>query len=64
MSFETKHIYAIELTNEERLDMANLHVTLRENGILKQNSNLGMFMRDAFQRGLNEYRKELNKNYV
>jgi hypothetical protein len=64
MSSETKHIYAIEMTNAQRLEMAELHTQLREDGVLPINSNLGMFMKDAFYRGLNEYRKDLHKNYV
>ena len=64
MSSDAKHIYAIEMTNAQRLELAELHVELREEGILPKNSNLGMFMKDALYRGLNEYRKDLNKNYV
>lgn len=64
MSSETKHYYAIEMTNDQRLEVSELLVELRDNGILPGNTNLGMFMKDAFYRGLNEYRKDLNKEYV
>lgn len=59
MSAKTKHIYAIELTDEQVLEVAELHVQLRELGDLPENSNLGMFMRNIFYRGFNEYKKEL-----
>lgn len=59
MSADTKHIYAIELTNAQVLEVAELHMQLRECGDLPVNSNLGMFMRNIFYRGFYEYKKEL-----
>lgn len=64
MESDTKHIYAIEITNAERLEIAELHVRLRDEGVLPPNSNVGMFMRQAFYRGLNEYWKDVADPYL
>ena len=64
MSSETKHIYGVELTNAQVLEISSFHVQLRDEGRLPQNSNLGMFMKEIFYRGLNEYRKDFEKEYV
>ena len=64
MSSETKHMYVTELTNSQVLEISAIHIQLRDEGLLPYNSNLGMFMKDIFYRGLNEYRKDLEKDYV
>lgn len=61
MSSQTKHMYAIELTTDQVFEISELHVQLREQGILPSNSNLGMFMHSALYRGLAEFRKKLDE---
>lgn len=58
----TKYIYSMEFSNAQRLEVSELHMSLKEAGLLPTNSNMGMFMRDIFYRGFNEYRKELVKD--
>jgi hypothetical protein len=55
----TKHIYAIELSNEQRLEVSELLVNLREQGIIPSNENMGRFMYKCFFRGFYEYKEEL-----
>lgn len=59
---QTKYIYSMEFSNVQRLEVSELHMSLKEAGLLPTNSNMGMFMRDIFYRGFNEYRKELVKD--
>jgi hypothetical protein len=47
------------MTNEERLETAALMDSVREHGLVPANTNLGLFIRDCFYRGLNEYRKDM-----
>ena len=54
-----RHFFSIEMTNEERLETAALMDSVREHGLVPANTNLGLFIRDCFYRGLNEYRKDL-----
>jgi len=62
MESETKYIYSMEFSNAQRLEVSELHMALKEAGLRASNSNIGMFMRDIFYRGFNEYRKELVKD--
>lgn len=55
----TRHFFSIEMTNEERLEAASLMDAVREDGLLPANTNLGLFIKTCFYRGLNEYRKDL-----
>jgi hypothetical protein len=55
----TKHIYAIELSNGQRLEVAELLVNLSEEGIIPSNENMGRFMYKCFFRGFYEYKKDL-----
>ncbi|NBR23509.1 MAG: hypothetical protein EBU08_07005 [Micrococcales bacterium] len=59
-SGNTKHFQAIELTNQQRLEVAALMDQLREDGALPKNINMGQFINLCYLRGLNDYRKDLN----
>jgi hypothetical protein len=59
MSDQTKHIYALELTNTQRLEVAELMNQLKEAGLLMDKENMGMFMTTCFYRGFMEYKKDL-----
>jgi hypothetical protein len=59
MSDQTKHIYALELTNTQRLEVAELMDQLKEAGLLMDKENMGMFMTTCFYRGFMEYKKDL-----
>jgi len=59
MSDQTKHIYALELTNPQRLEVAELMDQLKEAGLLMDKENMGMFMTTCFYRGFMEYKKDL-----
>lgn len=58
----TRHYYAIELRNDERLEVAALMETLKDEGMLPLNMNMGQFLRECFARGYNDYRKDLVRN--
>lgn len=58
----TRHFYSIELSNDDRLDTSALLSSLKEEGMMSDNVNLGQFMRECFVRGLNDYRKDLVRN--
>ena len=59
MSDQTKHIYELELTNTQRLEVAELMDQLKEAGLLMDKENMGMFMTTCFYRGFMEYKKDL-----
>ena len=59
MSDHTKHLYALELPNEQRLEVAALMKNLKEAGLLLDRENMGMFMTQCFYRGFMEYKKDL-----
>lgn len=54
-----KHIFSVEVSNEDRLTMAALMSELRDLGYLKSDVNLGQFAKECLARGLNDYRKDL-----
>ena len=58
----TRHFYSIELTNDERLEAAALMDSLRDEGMIPLNMNMGHFLKECFARGLNDYRKDLVRN--
>ena len=60
MSNQAKHLYGLELTHTQCLEVAELMQNLKEAGLLMDRENMGMFMTTCFYRGLMEYRKELN----
>ena len=62
MSDHTKHIYALELTNTQRLEVAELMDQLKEAGLLMDKENMGMFMTTCFYRGFMEYKKDLKND--
>lgn len=62
MTAKTKHMYAIELTSEELYELGDLMVELRNAGLIPGNINLGIFMKDAFNRGISSYKADLSKN--
>lgn len=55
----TRHFYSVELSNAERLETSAMLDSLRDNGIVTKNMNLGQFVKECFWRGLNDYRKDL-----
>jgi hypothetical protein len=59
MSNQTKHIYSLELTNEQCLEVAELIKNLKEAGLLMDKENMGMFITTCFYRGFMEYTKDL-----
>lgn len=59
MSDQAKHLYGLELTHAQCLEVAELMDNLKEAGLLMDKENMGMFMSTCFYRGLIEYRKEL-----
>lgn len=56
---ETKHYHPVELTNEQRLEVAEMLTSLKDIGLAPVNQNLGQFITTCFFRGLNDYRKDL-----
>jgi hypothetical protein len=56
-----RHYMPIELSNEQRLQAAELLDKLKEEGAAAKNMNLGQFMSRCFFRGLNEYRKDISR---
>ena len=59
MSDQTKQTYGLELTSDQRLEVAELMADLKEAGLLMDKENMGMFMTTCFYRGFMEYRKDL-----
>jgi hypothetical protein len=59
MSDQAKHLYGLELTNEQCLEVSDLITDLKEAGLLMDKENMGMFMTTCFYRGLMEYKKDL-----
>lgn len=57
-----RHYQPIEMTNSQRLEIAELMTRLKDVNVIPVNMNLGQFVTDCFMRGFNEYRKELNRN--
>ena len=62
MSTQIKQIYGLELTSDQRLEIAELMADLKEAGLLMDKENMGMFMTTCFYRGFMEYRKDLSCN--
>ena len=62
MSTQIKQIYGLELTSDQRLEIAELMADLKEAGLLMDKENMGMFMTTCFYRGCIEYRKDLTCN--
>ena len=60
MSPQTKQTYGLELTSDQRLEVAELMADLKEAGLLIDKENMGMFMTTCFYRGFMEYRKDLS----
>jgi len=58
----TRHFFSVEMSNSERLETASMMDALKESGIIPYNMNMGHFIRECFARGLNDYRKELNRH--
>jgi len=60
MSTKTKHMYAIELTTEEHFRLGEILTELKDALLIPDNTNLGMFMKEAFYRGIDDYQEDLN----
>jgi hypothetical protein len=60
MSPQAKQTYGLELTSDQRLEVAELMADLKEAGLLMDKENMGMFMTTCFYRGFMEYRKDLS----
>jgi hypothetical protein len=60
MSPQVKQTYGLELTSDQRLEVAELMADLKEAGLLMDKENMGMFMTTCFYRGFMEYRKDLS----
>jgi hypothetical protein len=60
MSLQAKQTYGLELTSDQRLEVAELMADLKEAGLLMDKENMGMFMTTCFYRGFMEYRKDLS----
>jgi hypothetical protein len=60
MSPQEKQTYGLELTSDQRLEVAELMADLKEAGLLMDKENMGMFMTTCFYRGFMEYRKDLS----
>jgi hypothetical protein len=56
-----RHYQPIEMTNSQRLEIAELMNRLKEVSVIPVRMNLGQFVTDCFMRGFNEYRKEVNR---
>ncbi|MGA1583418.1 MAG: hypothetical protein ACO4CH_09195 [Saprospiraceae bacterium] len=56
-----RHYHPIAMTNDQRLEVSELMVRLKEANVIPGNMNLGQFVTDCFMRGFNEYRKEMNR---
>ena len=59
MSEPVKHMYGLELTDAQRLEVSELMSNLKEAGLLTDKENTGMFMTQCFYRGFSEYTKDL-----
>jgi hypothetical protein len=59
MSNQEKHLYGLELTHAQCLEVSELMSQLKEAGLLMNKENIGMFMTTCFYRGLIEYKKDL-----
>ena len=53
-------MYAIELTTEEHFRLGEILSELKDALLIPDNTNLGMFMKEAFYRGIDDYQKDLN----
>jgi hypothetical protein len=62
MSDHTKHIYGLELTNTQRLEVAEIMHQLKEVGLLMDKENMGMFITTCFYRGFMEYKKDVQND--
>ena len=62
MTKQQKHLYGVELTNGQRLEVAELLQELKDAGLLMDTENMGLFMTHCFYRGLMEYKKDLAIN--
>jgi len=60
MTDQSKHLYGIELTSTQRLEVSELLHELKEAGLLMDKENMGMFMAQCFYRGFTEYKKDLS----
>jgi hypothetical protein len=56
-----RHYHPIEMTNEQRLEAAELMARLKDASVIPADMNLGQFVTNCFMRGFNEYRKEMNR---
>jgi len=59
MSNQETHLYGLELTDSQCLEVSDLLANLKEAGLLMDKENMGMFMTTCFYRGLMEYKKDL-----
>jgi hypothetical protein len=59
MSEQPKHMYGLELTESQLLEVSELMSNLKESGLLMDRENMGMFMTQCFYRGFMEYKKDL-----
>ena len=59
MSDLKKHIYGLELTDSQLLEISELMHHLKEVGLLMDKENIGMFMTTCFYRGFMEYKKDV-----
>lgn len=55
----TRYFLPIEMTNEERLEIASLMDALKDANLISQNLNFGQFVAECYARGKNEYMKDL-----
>jgi len=53
-------MYAIELNNEEHFKLGEILNELKNAMLIPSNTNLGMFMKEAFYRGVDDYQEDLN----
>ena len=53
-------MYAIELTTEEHFKLGEILYKLKNAMLIPDNTNLGMFMKEAFYRGVDDYQEDLN----
>jgi hypothetical protein len=60
MTEQTKQLYGLELTNSQRLEIAEVLQELKDAGLLMDKENMGMFMAQCFYRGFTEYKKDLS----
>lgn len=62
MSNQAKHLYGLELTDEQCSEVSELMAQLKEAGLLMDKENIGMFMTTCFYRGMVEYKKDLKSD--